>query len=190
MLTIFDRSIAVANFFDLLLRNVDELANHCVQQSGLTRARSSNNDSKRSLLDIDIKVLEIKDLFEGAILVWNLRLLLLAAAHVVAGLADLTHTLSSFFILLLLKLLADLVLVSLVEFWGHTVREVTLDAESILTISFLLAIDEAFLGLGRAIKLPKLLHAFHQGKVLAVEMLAVVDPTFEAAEHLLCEGKL
>lgn len=191
LLTVLDTTCVVTNLFASRVRHVNELANHTIQKSSLACARRTNNDSKRALLNIDIEVLKANNLVKGAVLQGNLRLFSLAAAHIEAGLADLSHAFRFLLILFLLDLLTNLVLVSLVEFRRHSVGEVALDLERIFVIvRFLLTVNEACLSLGSGVELKELLHTLHQAEVLAVEVLTVVDPTLNATKHDLGESEL
>ena len=56
-------TLFVSNEIDLLVRDVDHLADHRVQQTTFARADSSNDDNEFALLDLQVNVLQADNTF-------------------------------------------------------------------------------------------------------------------------------
>ena len=47
----------VSNELDLFLREIDHLADHGIEQAGLTRANFTNDDGELAFLDLEVDIL-------------------------------------------------------------------------------------------------------------------------------------
>ena len=69
-----DLARLVSDEIDLVLRYVDHLTNHGVQETSLATSYLTDNDHKFSLSDLQIDVLDVEDVVKAARLEWDFKL--------------------------------------------------------------------------------------------------------------------
>ena len=167
------------------------LANHRVEQAGLSTANFTNNDYELSFLDLKVNVFDVQDVVETARCDWNVVYFVATRHNLLHPLSNSGLSLLLLLLVLLLRLLLQFVLLLLIQ-QSDAPAEATLDVKHVLGGVFFLRLllDEAFLNFGRKVETIETNHGFFDPEVLAVQALDLVDATLDSAHHLVshCHG--
>ena len=175
-LLILDGSVVITNHGDLFFGQVNHLTNHSTEKTGLSGSYLANNYVEGALLELDVKVLQVYHLLQGAVGECDIVVLRLVGVEIVVdALSDAAHVLGFLVVDLLHHFGSNLVLLGLVNLGCDAPAKVATDGDSYLSLGVVGPLNKTFLGLGSAVVPPEPVEAIFDVEQMSILVSDLVD---------------